>query len=161
MGSLHASQKWSFSEKKKFWIELSKFMIKATTQNQKNFCFCNLIIFELTNKIWHFESLWWGVKELSSLLNFSTKICFYRGKGVKKDPNCADVMYKWYLSQEGFHGRQNSQCVKNCDFGLFRFLGFSLILFLQYKMIKFIYSEKATKFCEIFTLLLTVSSPYF
>ena len=58
MGSLHASQKWSFSEKKIFfWIELSKFMIKATTQNQKNFCFCNLTIFELTNEIWHFESL--------------------------------------------------------------------------------------------------------
>ena len=30
MGSLHAPQKWSFSEKKN-WIELSKFMIKATT----------------------------------------------------------------------------------------------------------------------------------
>jgi len=32
MGSLHASQKWSFSEKKNvFWIELSKFMMKAAT----------------------------------------------------------------------------------------------------------------------------------
>ena len=31
MGSLHASQKWTFSEKKKyiFWIELSKVTIKA------------------------------------------------------------------------------------------------------------------------------------
>ena len=26
---------------------------------------------------------------------------------------------------------------------------------LQYKMLKFIYSEKATRFCKIFTLLLT------
>jgi hypothetical protein len=32
MGSLHASQKWYFSEIFFFfWIELSKFMIKATT----------------------------------------------------------------------------------------------------------------------------------
>jgi hypothetical protein len=32
MGSLHSSQKWSFSEKKKkIWIELSKFMMKAAT----------------------------------------------------------------------------------------------------------------------------------
>ena len=27
---------------------------------------------------------------------------------------------------------------------------------LEFEMVKFIYSEKATKFCEIFTLLLTV-----
>jgi hypothetical protein len=31
MGSLHASQKWSFSKKLFFWIELSKFMIIGTT----------------------------------------------------------------------------------------------------------------------------------
>jgi hypothetical protein len=31
MGSLHASQKWSFSEFFFFLVELSKFMIKATT----------------------------------------------------------------------------------------------------------------------------------
>ena len=75
MGSLHASQKWSFSEKKKFCIQLSKYIydVNYYQKHRKNI-FCNLTIFELVNEIGDFESLWrWGCKKIGEFICFSNQ----------------------------------------------------------------------------------------
>jgi hypothetical protein len=62
MGSLHASQKWSFSEKKKkFGLNYQNSWWKLQPRAKR----CNLTIFELPNEIGNSESLWslqWNVE---------------------------------------------------------------------------------------------------
>ena len=58
MGSLHASKKWSFSEKKKYFLYsiIKIYDVNHYQKHRKNI-FCNLTIFELVNEIRDFESL--------------------------------------------------------------------------------------------------------
>ena len=57
MGSLHASKKWSFSEKKYFLYSIIKIYDVNYYQKHRKNIFCNLTIFELVNEIGDFESL--------------------------------------------------------------------------------------------------------
>ena len=58
MGSLHASQKWSFSGKKYFLYSIIKICDVNYCLKERKKYFCNFTIFELVNEIWDFESLW-------------------------------------------------------------------------------------------------------
>ena len=57
MGSLYASQKWSFSGKKKFLYSIIKIYDVNYYLKLRKYTFCNLTIFELVNEIGDFESL--------------------------------------------------------------------------------------------------------
>ena len=100
-----------------------------------------------------------GSKTSSKLFGFVNSRHFSKNEDVQYNRSSGlkilvGLVFKVHIFWEGHKILRNLYLTFDCMYCRQKFLLFSLLFKMAWKL-KFIYSEKATKFCKISTLLLT------